>query len=217
MKGIARTRMGPGSLGLHRGRLAVPCVPERRGAMPTGSCTVHRSRWCPHPSRVLHIRRRVSCRSARCRAPSLGLSQRSPLRRRLLGRVLPSDLAIRLRCSAATRHTCSVLVGSHHLDGLRHPRFPGLLHPGADHGVHRVSAPVNDGLAAHATLPHQCTHPPEPCSPRGSRTCVTAGLCPLAVHRAMRGSTSGPCSTGGSVTPADRGRSSDARCSPGLP
>lgn len=34
----------------------------------------------------------------------------------------------------------SVPVGSHHLDGFLHQQLAGLLHPAADHGVHRVSA-----------------------------------------------------------------------------
>jgi hypothetical protein len=76
----------------------------------------------------------------------------------------PRAVARSRRASArGCRHRArSVLAVSHRLDGLRHPRFAGVLQPAADHGVHRVSAPHAPAVPAAAlALPLQCPRPPE--------------------------------------------------------
>jgi len=95
----------------------------------------------PPPIRVLRCRRRISCRSACCQAPSIGLLQRSPLHRRHLRvstppapkcgfvSALPNALNVP---SAWFRSTVTVFSTC---------KLEGLLHPSADHGVHRVSPP----------------------------------------------------------------------------
>ena len=90
-----------------------------------------------------------------------------------------------LRRRAPQPSARSVPVVSHHLDGLLHQRPAGLLHPAADPGVHRVSAPrrLPTGLvrfpsdaspfrASPLTKPHPCHQGPLPscrCGPAPSR------------------------------------------------
>lgn len=78
--------------------------------------------------------------------------QRTPLRRHHLRCPLPASVPLR-RCHETAPalpgpsaqgfqpSACSVLAVSHRPDGLLHRRLMGLLHPIADPGVHRVSAP----------------------------------------------------------------------------
>lgn len=90
-----------------------------------------------------HPRPLPGSRSPRSR-PAAGLTQRrlacgsSPLHRFLRRRPLPGALAHTLRADPTRVDSCSVLVVLHHLDGLLRRWAPGLLHPGADHGVRRV-------------------------------------------------------------------------------
>jgi len=79
------------------------------------------------------------------------------------------------------RPACSVLVVSHHLDGFLHRRLVGLLHPTADPGVHRVSAPRPPCKRA-SGLPRRC-HTLQSLPHPYSRTRVTASRCPLVVSR----------------------------------
>jgi len=90
------------------------------------------------------------------------------------------------------RPACSVLVVSHHLDGFLHRRPVGLLHPTADPGVHRVSAPRPPCKRA-SGLPRRC-HTLQSLPHPYSRTRVTASRCPLVVSRLRPGAT-GSCAT----------------------
>jgi len=77
------------------------------------------------PKELPRHRRRLACGS-------------SPLHRHLCRRPLPEALARSLRADPTRVDSRSVLVVLHHLDGLLRRQAPGLLHPGAGHGVHRI-------------------------------------------------------------------------------
>lgn len=84
-----------------------------------------------------------------------------------------------LRPPAAMRATRSDCAVSHRLAGLLHRRLTGLLHPAANHGVHRVSArgPIANRCRV---LPLRC--PALQSLPRfHSRADVTVDRCPLDV------------------------------------
>jgi len=119
------------------------------------------------------------------------------------------------------RPACSVLVVSHHLDGFLHRRPVGLLHPTADPGVHRVSAPCTPCKRAAGASPPM-PHPPEPSPP----------VQPYPRHReplpSCRFQVAFPVPPGPArlqglapyeqcVAMVRRCRQAKARCSPGLP
>jgi len=62
-----------------------------------------------------------------------------------------------LRSAIATGRSCSVLVVSHHLDGLLRTLLAGLLHPAANLGVRCVSALARPGRSE--DLPPGGAHP----------------------------------------------------------
>jgi hypothetical protein len=64
--------------------------------------------------------------------------------------------------------TCSVLVVSHHLDGLLHTTVAGLLHPAADPGVRRVVTRDAVRTLRRIPLASSRTLSPGPLPPRGS-------------------------------------------------
>lgn len=99
------------------------------------------------------------------RAPSTGLSQRSPLRRHHRRRVLPRTLPS--TSAGCDQHpTCSVLAVSLRLDGLRLRQLASVLQLAADPGVHGVSAHGRRRFRRRlrASSPVQC--PPERFPPR---------------------------------------------------
>jgi hypothetical protein len=73
--------------------------------------------------------------------PLLGFARVSPFIRLIPERQLPADVATRLRCAGSTRYTsCSVLVDSHHLEGLLRS------------GLRACCIPVRKGFAAFSGL-----------------------------------------------------------------
>ena len=96
-------------------------------------------------------------------------------------------------------------------------RFAGLLHPAADHEVHRVSAPA---VPSRCRVGRSGAFPPmlalQSIPLLRSRAGVTADRCPLAVA-SCRLLASRPCSTQESVASRCRCRPRFARGSPGLP
>jgi hypothetical protein len=89
----------------------------------------------------------------RCRASSPGVSKDRPSIG--AGRGVHSRPRVAARPSGRGDQPppCSVLVVSHHLDGLLLLDRAGLLHPAADHGVHRVSARRETDLLAMLSRP----------------------------------------------------------------
>jgi hypothetical protein len=124
-----------------------------------------------------------------------------------------SKLASAGRCR---RPACSVFAVSHRPDGLRHPRFAGLLHPAADPGVHRVSRYVRRVPATSWPFPTGAT-PSRAFPSRDSRAHVTVGRAPSSSpHLAMR-PTSRPCSVGESVAQSTRCRAGALEALLGFP
>jgi hypothetical protein len=128
----------------------------------------------------------------------------SPLRRHLPWRVLPRACArIGLTLPNAwhvppswflTTSTACATMG-----------LVGLLHPTADHGVHRVSTSRAPRARAASRRPHRC-HTLQSFPLAGSRAHASASRCPLAVDRPGASLTSRPCSTDESVASATRCR-----------
>ena len=129
---------------------------------------------------VLRCRRRISCRSACCQAPSSGLLQRSPLRRRTGWSPLPRarGLASVSRCHAAHMFRPRGFSPPRRLpppDGRR--LVASCCRPWGSPGLSLVGSDVPVapwGLLTDAT-------PSRAFPSTGSRACVTADRCPLAV------------------------------------
>jgi hypothetical protein len=112
-----------------------------------------------------------------------------PLRRRVRARPLPG--ASSLRPDAARRRARSVLVVSHHLDGLLRARACGFVAPRCRSGVRRVSVdaepvPSEDGGGPPCDLPATRVHTLRRVSLVGSRYHIAVARCPLAVTGLVR-------------------------------
>jgi len=96
--------------------------------------------------------------------PLMGLSKERPsigeVEESTPGRMSPSGL----RDRATTPCPCSVLVVSHHLDGLLLIDLAGLLHPAPDPGVHRVSVCRETDFLAMPFLPYEAFLPAGSCT-----------------------------------------------------
>jgi hypothetical protein len=91
------------------------------------------------------------------RVSSLGVVQRSPLHRHRPESPLPGACApFGEGCHTLPR---SVLVVSHHRDGLLLSDCAGLFHPAADPGVRRVSSGRETGIPTGAILPFEAFPP----------------------------------------------------------
>jgi len=135
-----------------------------------------------------------------------------PLRRNSFVRPLPVRVAASLRPRATSSKSCSVLVVSHHLDGLLRTELAGLLHPASDPGVRRVSesfVPAASRLDARDSSPLRESHPSKD-SPRLQPFHVAVVVAFLPLSAPSVGSSSR--GTAGSSEDA-----SDASASKGLP
>jgi hypothetical protein len=146
----------------------------------------------------------------RCRASSPGDFQRPPLHRYSRGVHSGPGIAAGPSGRGDQPRPRSALVVSHHLDGFLLLDLAGLLHPAADHGVHRVSARRETCFLAM----HSC--PPKPCSPPAATTTrlheVTLDPSRFRVRAADEVSLA--CATSGAVGPRHRPRSFEPVRSP---
>jgi hypothetical protein len=190
--------------------------PSGRGPSPTPTIAPLRdgkTTGTSHSRRLRETRRRRRTRAPRSlarlatvrsklRTSSTRTSKSSPPSTWPRARPPASKLASVRRCHRLTRSDFAV---SHRLAGLRHPRFAGLLHPAADHGVHQVSRCVRRVPAT--SVPVLADAIPSRAFPsRGSRSHVTVGRSPSSFARLATPATSGLCSAGESVAQSARCR-----------
>lgn len=175
----------------------------------------HQGDFGPSLARTPHSRRRLSLHSARLSSSAfLRVVQRSASPSTSPGESSPTHRGA-LRTLAATRASRAAFVVPPHLDGFLLLWLAGLLHPAADHEVHRVSCPAVPPTGPIRTVLTDAT----PSRAFPSRTASTASPQPVAPSSftGCARSTSRPCSTRESVALPHRCRRGHARCSHGLP
>jgi hypothetical protein len=145
-----------------------PSEPSRRRRPPLARPEPLPVRRCASPPKthlVLSCPLRGSSFKVFQRSPLHRHDHRCPLRASSAVSLLPRESRVvpRSRRRRAPQPCArSVLVVSHHPDGLLHRRLVGLLHPTADPGVHRVSAccrlPTVDAASPPMRYPSELVH-----------------------------------------------------------